>query len=317
MISVDFYTPDWLQSHREQSKGFLKRFIYFFSRPILSLKYSRYLSKNTLDRYRPKYCLGSRGTPLEYRRAWASHRLKDLREATILIQGTGTGWDVISWARLKPRKIVAVDLFSFDDSWREIAQYCREHYHVKVDFAASPLEDLAGIPANSIDLISSDAVYEHCRNLPAVMQESYRILRPGGFLYASYRPYYCDTGDHFSGRGGLETIYNHVWLDQDAYKTYINENQRQVEELQSGVRFINMDLFSYLTTAEYFDIYKQANFITLEVIFEISQQGLKFKRCFSDKFKSIVEKNREKFTEDDLIIKTHLILLQKPEIITS
>jgi len=44
----------------------------------------------------------------------------------VLVQGTGTGWDVISWARLRPRKIIATDMFPFEDSWEDITWYCIE-----------------------------------------------------------------------------------------------------------------------------------------------------------------------------------------------
>jgi hypothetical protein len=59
--------------------------------------------------------------PLESRRRWGTQYLRNIRDAIMLVQGTGTGWDVISWARLRPRKIIATDMFPFEDSWGEIA----------------------------------------------------------------------------------------------------------------------------------------------------------------------------------------------------
>ena len=78
--------------------------------------------------------LGARGLPLESRRAWGSKYLKNVREALVLVQGTGTGWDVISWAKLRPRQIIATDMFPFEDSWEDIARYCYDHYRVTVRF---------------------------------------------------------------------------------------------------------------------------------------------------------------------------------------
>ena len=98
----------------------------------------------------------------------------------MLVQGTGTGWDVISWAKLRPKRIIATDMFPFEDSWAEITRYCYDRYKVTVDFRLSAIEDVSFLESNSVDFIASDAVYEHCRDLAGVMRESFRILKPGG-----------------------------------------------------------------------------------------------------------------------------------------
>ena len=125
----------------------------------------------------------------------------------MLVQGTGTGWDVISWARLRPRRIIATDMFPFEESWQEIARYCLDRYRVPVEFRTAPLEDHGFLDSDSVDLIVSDAVYEHCRDLPQVMRESRRLLRPGGYLYASYGPlYFCAGGTIFPVGGAWSTL---------------------------------------------------------------------------------------------------------------
>ena len=42
--------------------------------------------------------------PLETRRRWGTKYLQNIRDSIVLVQGTGTGWDVISWAKLRPRQ---------------------------------------------------------------------------------------------------------------------------------------------------------------------------------------------------------------------
>jgi hypothetical protein len=121
---VEFKTQQWLSHHAGASSGLLKRCVYFILRPLLSFKYSRYLSPETRQAYRPRFCFGARTLPLESRRVWGSKYLKNVREALVLVQGTGTGWDVISWAQLRPRRIIATDRFPFEDSLGEIAKYC-------------------------------------------------------------------------------------------------------------------------------------------------------------------------------------------------
>jgi SAM-dependent methyltransferase len=309
---VEFRTKQWLSHHTGASAGLLKRSIYFFIRPLLSLKYSRYLSPQTIQAYQPRFILGARGLPLESRRSWGSKYLKNVREAVVLVQGTGTGWDVISWAKLRPRQIIATDMFPFEDSWEEITRYCYDHFQVPVDFRVSAIEDVSFLDSNRVDLIASDAVYEHCRDLPGVMQESFRILKPGGCIYASYGPlYFCAGGDHFSGRGGLENSFNHLLLDPKAYQQYLEAYQEEIEDFQGGARYIELNLFSHLTTSQYLDIYQRAHFVVKELILEISQDALQFKKMYPDKFDFLVNKHKERCCQDDLLIKTNLIILQK------
>jgi SAM-dependent methyltransferase len=309
---VEFKIKPWLSHHEENSARVFKRIIYFIIRPLLSFYYSRYLSQETLRKYQPNLCLGSRGMPLESRRRWGTKYSKDIRNSLLLVQGTGSGWDVISWAKLRPRKIIATDIFSFEDSWEKIAQYCYDRFNVTVDFRVAPIEDVSFLASNSVDFIASDAVYEHCRNLSSVMAESFRILKPGGCIYASYGPlYYCTGGDHFSGRGGLETCFNHLLLAPEAYQRYLKAYREEVEDVQGGVRYIELNLFSYLTTADYIKIYQDTHLVVKDLILEISSDALQFKQSFPDKFGFMAQKYQDKCTQDDLLIKAHLIILQK------
>jgi len=310
---TEFAKQDWLEQHRGQVKGWLKRTLYWFWRPLWSRRYSRCLAPETLARHRPRWVLGARGLPLETRRRWGAKYLTNLREAALLVQGTGTGWDVVSWAQLKPRRIVATDLFSFAESWEEIARYCRDRFGVPVEFRVAPLEDHGFLASGSLDLIASDAVYEHCRELPRVMRESYRLLRPGGCLYASYGPlYFCAGGDHFSGRGGLKHSYNHLRLEPEAYRAYVEAHRAPLEDFQDGVRYLELDLFSRLTTAEYLAIYREAGFVVKELILELSHQALEYKRRFPHEFRELAARQAPRLVPDDLVIKAHLLILQKP-----
>lgn len=310
---VEFSTKPWLKHHEDASSGVLKRIIYVILRPVLSRYYSRYLSRKTLQSLQPRFCLGPRGLPLESRRRWGLKYLKEIRNLSLLVQGTGSGWDVISWAQLRPRKIIATDLFPFEDSWESIAQYCYDRFHVPVEFRVAPIEDLSFLGSNSVDFIASDAVYEHCRDLPAVMSESFRVLKPGGCIYASYGPlYYCAGGDHFSGRGGLDNCFNHLLLAPEAYRRYLDSHRQEIEDFQGGARYIELKLFSYLTTSQYLRIFQAAHFVVKELIIEISPDAVQFKQTYPDRFALLVEKQQDKCHMDDLLIKANLIILQKP-----
>jgi SAM-dependent methyltransferase len=309
---VEFRTKQWLSHHKTASTGLWKRIFYVGYRPLASLKYSRLLSEKTIQACQPHFCLGARGMPLETRRRWGIKYLRHIRDSIVLVQGTGTGWDVISWAKLRPRKIIATDMFPFEDSWAEITRYCYDRYKVAVDFRLSAIESVPFLENNSVDFIASDAVYEHCRDLAGVMGESFRILKPGGCIYASYGPlYFCAGGDHFSGRGGLSTCFSHLLLNPEAYQQYLEAYQEGIEDFQGGARYIKLDLFSYLTTRQYLNIYREAHFVVRGLILEISPDALRFKKLYPDKFDFIANKYKDKCCKDDLLIKANLIVLQK------
>jgi SAM-dependent methyltransferase len=258
----------------------------------------------------PTWVLPERGFPLETRRRWATN-YQTLHGKTILVQGTGTGWDVISWAELRPAKIIATDLFSFADSWDEISLYCRQRFGVEVFFYQASLEDHSFLDSGSIDLCASDAVYEHCKNLSQVILETRRVLKTNGTVYATYGPlWYCASGDHFD-RGGLENAYNHLVLDQVAYKEYFNSYKKNNEDFQSGGRYMELELFSYLKTSEYLEIFRNAGFVLDELILEVSSQALNFMGSLTERFNELEKKYIDRCNRDDFLIKANFVRLKK------
>ena len=77
-----------------------------------------------------------RGFTLNRKRQWACEFLQPMQDKKILIQGTGTGWDVLGWASLRPQSVHAIDLYPFDE-WPAIVEYCKQRYQVPVTFQFS------------------------------------------------------------------------------------------------------------------------------------------------------------------------------------
>ena len=307
----DFRKTLWLDQHRSSSRGFGKRAIYFFLRPLLSSRHRRLLSPEMLDACKPELVLGPRGMPIETRRRWATAHLR-VRDSTILVQGTGTGWDVVSWAALRPRRIFATDLYPFEASWAEVADHCRTRCGVEVVFRQAPLEDHGFLPDGSVDMCGSDAVFEHCRDLGAVLRETHRLLKPGGTLYAAYGPlWFGASGDHFSGRGGLEHVFNHLLLEQGDYERYFKAHIQPVEDFQSGGRYVELDLFSKLTTSEYLEKFRQAGFRVDSLILEVSADALAFRQRYPERFAELERQSSSRCTPDDLLIKTNIVRMTK------
>jgi SAM-dependent methyltransferase len=309
-IEPTYIAEDWRQQDARLRTGWLKRAIYAAARPLLSASARRKLAKATLRELDPTLVLRTRGFPLETRRSWGLRGL-DPSRTSLLVQGTGTGWDVISWAEHGPEKLVATDLYDFSAEWADIKRRC-QGLGVDVEFRQAPLEDHSFLASGSIDLCASDAVYEHCVNLEAVMRETHRVLRPGGLVYATYGPmWFSAGGDHFSGRGGLEHVFNHLLLDHDSYRRYFAAHLTHAEDSQSGGRYVELDLFSRLATQEYLEIYRRAGFEVLELILEVSDEALAFKGAYPASFERMAERHRERCGPDDFLIKGNFVRLRK------
>lgn len=311
MTETEFTKADWRASLASQEKPWWKDAAYSVLRPVLSANARRRLSPAFLAEIRPDAVFFTRGTPSSWRRRWGAARVT-LGEATVLVQGTGVGWDAVSWAAMRPRRLIATDLFAFDESWEEIARHCRDAFGVTVEFRVAPLEDHGFLADGSVDLCASDAVLEHCTDLAAVLAESRRVLRPGGTLYATYGPiWFAPGGDHFSGRDGLASAYNHVALDADAYRRYFAGARKPVENYQSGGRYVELDLFSKLTTREYLAAYAAAGLARDRLILEVSPDALAFRRRWPDRFRAILDRNAPRCTADDLLVKANFVRLVK------
>lgn len=251
--------------------------------------------------------LGERGMPIEARRAWAN-RSKRIAGATLLVQGTGTGWDVVSWARFRPRRIFATDMFSFPE-WPDVADHVKRKYGVEVIFTRGSLEHLE-FATNSIDLVVSDAVFEHCTDIQSVLSETRRVIRSDGIVYATYGPlWYSAGGDHFSGRGGLSNAYNHVALSSADYKKYFQSNLQSREDYQSGGRYVALALFSKLTTRQYLRAFDEARLSAERLILEVSSDALAYKRAYPSAFANLLSRLVD-VSSDDLMIKANFVILR-------
>jgi SAM-dependent methyltransferase len=311
-MNSSYYCTPWLEQIRQSSTHPLKRGIYAVVRPLLSAVNRRHLSAESIRSFRPQLVLAERGMPRKARLRWAS-RGHAVDGKVILVQGTGTGWDVVGWAARRPARIIASDLFSFSESWDEIRRYCAERYGVDVSFHSANLAQHAFLGDGTVDLCVSDAVYEHCQALPDVVRETFRILKPGGIVYASYGPmWFCAGGDHYSGRGGLEHVYSHLLLDKASYQRYLEEHCQDAENRQGGYRYAQLGLFSGLTTREYLSAFREAGFQMDGLILEVSRDARRFRSRFPDVFAGLLDRYAPRCTADDFVIKTNLVRLVKP-----
>ena len=69
------------------------------------------------------------------------------------------------------------------------------------------------VMSHSVDIICSDAVFEHLRHFEVAVKEMTRVLASGGVLYANFGPlWHSWGGDHISGSKDFAQGYNHIDL---------------------------------------------------------------------------------------------------------
>lgn len=294
-------TGTWQQSLSSARSPAWKRLIYLAARPGLSSLAHRQLTGYASE-LTARWVLPGRGFGLEARRKWLDRR-QTIRDSRLLVLGTGTGWDVVSWTAERPAHIIGADLFSFATAWQRISEQ-----YPGVSFIAADSEALP-IALGSIDCVASDAFFEHCINLPAVLAAAHAALRPGGWMYASYGPmWFSAGGDHFSGIDGLASAFSHLELSRAEYASYVNKWRHLNTDAQSGPRYIDLDLFSRLRTSDYLALFDAAGFDLVDLVLEISTDAVAFRRRWPQRFAKIASDHD--VDHDDLILKTNIVLLQ-------
>lgn len=262
-IPVGDHTPDQYSLPLRERFASIKNVIRKFAYPVYNqLAHPFLLKKYATADFQPNLWLGSqRGND------YARHRRRvaqfiTLEGCDILVAGCGTARDVESWGSFKPRSIVGVDWFSYKAAWDLWEQYfSRNMPGTLLSFRQADLAQMNDFSDASFDVVSSDAVFEHVRNLQEVLIEFYRILRPGGVLYATFGPLWFGWGgDHVSGYDAVTSGYNHLILEGDAYQQYLDGMGEYSHSEHDGRTWIEHELFSKLTPRQYLNMLELAGF---------------------------------------------------------
>lgn len=284
----------------------VRKYIYPVINTASTIYYSKKLKYNS---FTPDLILyDQRGNDYARHRRRISKYI-DLRNKNMLVAGCGSGKDLISWLPYELDSIVGIDLFNYEKSWNKIKSHYRDNNSkTKLSFAQNDLSNLHQIESSSIDLITSDAVFEHLVQLDVVLKEFKRILKPGGILYSTFGPlWFCWGGDHVSGFDKVENGYNHLILDKDKYFEYLDTMGPYQHNEDDGRTWIKNELFSYLKPDEYIN--------------SLTSQGFKKEfvgvildpRAFECLAKTEVESILKDTTKSDLVTSGMTIIYRKED----
>jgi SAM-dependent methyltransferase len=142
----------------------------------------------------------------------------DVSGLDVLDLGCGHGALSIGFAERGAQSVLGIDL---DDDRIDFAQRTIAHKYPHLsDRVAFRCEDV-NTATDRFDLIVSKDAFEHIDDLPKVIGQLHKLLKPGGHLAAGFSPlYYSPFGDH--ARFKLGVPWAHAVLPEAALVWWLN-----------------------------------------------------------------------------------------------
>ena len=174
-------------------------------------------------------------------------------------------------------------------------------YGSRIDFRQASVDALP-FPDESMDVITSEAVYEHVHNLRLAASEMFRVLKPGGIAFHGVGPFYfCFGGDHCISEYGFDAGFDHVLLDDRSYRQQVSNGDFCSDKPDPNCNFWAIHYkFSFATPIEFFEAFSRYfEFEHLTVI--VSPNSLQFREKFPDRWRTMLDAG---LTEESLCVKS-------------
>ena len=181
----------------------------------------------------------------------------DFRGASVLDVGCGHGSMSIYLAEQGASEVVGIDL---NERLIDFANAnLEENYPHFADRIAFLCLDLKDYPLEKFDYVVSKDTFEHVLDLPELLNEIGRRLRPGGRVYAGFGPLYKSPfGDHDVVRPPFPIPWAHLALGDDRVIRRVNRRRRE------KVKTIQDLGMNRLSLADYRRIFDESD---LEIVF--------------------------------------------------
>lgn len=157
---------------------------------------------------------------LEHVSVYAKHRIP--AGGRILEVGfTSGGHSLFAFERL------GFDVVGLDNAYDGLMATPVIHNHLarrlgsKAQFVFADATTRTPFDAASFDVVYSVSVLEHVRDVPAMLREMRRLLKPDGIMIHSYNPYFCVNGGH--PYGILDSPWSHVRISRSDQERYFRE----------------------------------------------------------------------------------------------
>jgi len=137
------------------------------------------------------------------------------------------------------------------------------------------LGDAAALPFDEdcIDTIIMNDAMEHVANPEKVLEECYRVLKPGGRIFINFPPYHHPFGAHLSDTIGIPWV--HLFFSE---KTLIQVYKDLVSNLPDGQKRINFRISKDQQEKEFFSYINKMTIKRFERILKQSPFKVEYRR---------------------------------------
>jgi SAM-dependent methyltransferase len=228
---LDSLRNDLLESENPEQKFviWVKRVYYFFEgltmHPILKTRLNNRLRTADFPMENERFILNEGGMFKSKVYAMCNKESR-LRDADILVPGIGYGHNIFQLATFRPRRIVGFDLYEYPEEWTYMRKEVKEKFGVELVFLKGGFPSLPDEYKNSFDVIISDAVLEHVKDVKAFMESSGVFLKKNGAFYASFGPiWYGPDGDHIDW--GRKDAFRHLIDSEGDYRNAVMAEKKK------------------------------------------------------------------------------------------
>lgn len=167
------------------------------------------------------------------------------KDKTVLDIGCGAGGKTVYYASLGVKKIFGLEILN--KYRQEAVNLAKEKGFLNIfDFVCGDAAKME-FQDNMFDTIIMNDSMEHVDKPIEVLEECYRVLKPGGKLFLNFPPYYHPLGAHLSDAIGIPWV--HCFFSE---KTLLSVYKDLVNRLSDGIQRIQFRISLDENGNEYF-----------------------------------------------------------------
>jgi len=158
----------------------------------------------------------------------------DLYDKNVLVIGTGVGGKLPIYLEAGVKSVTGIDITpeSVCISYRHMQEISRSTEENRFHFSVADAAKMP-FPENNFDAIVSMNVFEHIMGLEQGVLETYRVLKPGGYAFLHFNPYYSPWGPHLEN--WIHFPWSHLLFSD---KTLLRVAAREDAERHLNNRFV-------------------------------------------------------------------------------